>query len=705
MVRGTNRVSRRRLLKGAGAGLAATTMAGEVVADKGTQDVIVGVSDDHGLQTAKEQASSVRHEFDFDDIGQAVAGRFPTAALEGLENNPHVRYVEADAEYHALAQTLPWGIDRVDADVLHSNGDTGSGADIAILDTGIDSDHPDLTDNVQGGKCFTDNCCGEAGGGGPFGCDTNNNDCPNAWDDDNDHGTHCAGIADAVDNTEGVVGVSTQANLWAGKVLDGCGSGSLSSVAAGIEWAADQGFDVASMSLGASSGDQTLQDAVQYAANNGLLMVAAAGNDGPCSDCVGYPAAYSEVIAVSSTASDDSLSDFSSTGPEIELAAPGSSIYSSVPGGYATFSGTSMACPHVSGAAAQVMATGATASEARTILQDSAENIGLGENEQGYGLVDAENAVAAAGGGGGGDDAAPTVSWVNPADGDTVSDSVAVQISASDAEDSDDSLTVEWSVDGGTAQTATYDSTSGYYEASWDSTGVSDGDHTLSATATDSAGNTSSSSITVTTDNTESAPTVDDLSAVEVETDDTDAEFDVDWSVSDGDGDLASVELTLTDDTDGASEDTVTVDVGGDTASGTTRVVAAGDDGSGNGYTVGATVTDGSGNTGSGSTAVSETEDTSSAPVVDSFSTSTRTTGPWTRVTFDWAVSDDDGDLDAVNLELVDGNGTVLDSESVGASGSSASGSDELRTRDTPSEAVLTVTDAAGNATTDSRSV
>ncbi|MFC4406387.1 S8 family serine peptidase [Haloarchaeobius iranensis] len=593
MVRDTNGVSRRKLLKGVGAGLAATTMAGEVVAGEGAQDVIVGVSDDHGLQTARERASSVRHEFDFDDIGQAVAGRFPAEAIDALQNNPHVRYVERDGEYHALAQTLPWGVDRVDADVLHGNGDTASGADIAILDTGIDSDHPDLADNIQGGKCFTDNCCGEAGGGGgPFGCDTNTNDCPNAWDDDNDHGTHCAGIADAVDNTEGVVGVSTQANLWAGKVLDGCGSGSLSAIAAGIEWAADQGFDVASMSLGASSGDQTLQDAVQYAANQGLLMVAAAGNDGPCSDCVGYPAAYPEVIAVSSTASDDSLSDFSSTGPEVELAAPGTDIYSTVPSGYATFSGTSMACPHVSGAAAQVMATGATASEARTILQDSAEDIGLAGNEQGYGLVDAENAVAAAGGGDGGD-AAPSVSWANPAGGDTVSDTVSIQLSASDAEDSDDSLIVEWSVDGGPAQTASYDSTSGYYEASWDSTGVADGDHTLSATATDAAGNTSSSSITVTTDNSSSgstAPAIDEF-AVTNNSNGGWARFDVDWAVSDADGDLASVDLVL--DQNGTA-DSASDSVSGSSASGSTRLQDKKGSGS---YDVTLTVIDAAGNT------------------------------------------------------------------------------------------------------------
>ncbi|MFW5938803.1 MAG: S8 family peptidase, partial [Halanaeroarchaeum sp.] len=279
-----------------------------------------------------------------------------------------------------------------------------------------------------------------------FGCDDNTNDCNYAWDDDNDHGTHCAGTADAVDDSEGVVGVSTEANLWAGKVLNGCGSGSNDNIAAGIEWAADQGFDVASMSLGGDS-SSVVQDACQYAYDNGVLLVAAAGNDGECTDCVGHPAAYDTVIAVSATSEDDSLASFSSTGPEVELAAPGEDVLSTVPpesssDGLDTFSGTSMACPHVSGAGAQLMANGYTNTEARSRLQETAEDIGLGDNEQGYGLLDAEAAV----------------------------------------------------LDG--------------------------------------------------SDDTNSAPTVDDLSASEVETDDSDAEFDVDWAVSDDDGNLDSVDLT-----------------------------------------------------------------------------------------------------------------------------------------------------------------
>jgi len=704
MADNSTHLSRRDVIRGAAGAMGAAAVAGQASAGGSEGDrVIVGLRANASFDVARRNASSVHRELNFDDVGKAVSGRFSGAAIEALENNPNVRYVEENGEMQALAQTLPWGIDRVDADVLHDDGETGNGADVAILDTGIDSDHYDLSGNVAGGKCFADECCGQATGG-IFGCDDNTNDCNYAWDDDNDHGTHCAGIADAVDDSEGVVGVSTEANLWAGKVLNGCGSGSYDNIAAGIEWAADQGFDVASMSLGGSS-SSVVKDACQYAYDNGVLLVAAAGNDGPCTDCVGYPAAYSTVIAVSATSSDDSLASFSSTGPEVELAAPGESILSTVPpesssDGLDTFSGTSMACPHVSGAGAQLMANGYTNTDARTRLQDSAEDIGLGDNEQGYGLLDAENAVL-----GGSTDSAPSVSWANPTDGDTVSGTITVQISASDSEDSDDSLDVTYNVDGGSSRSTTYNSTSGYYEDSLDTTQFADGDHTFEAAATDSAGNTSTSSIAVTTDNTESAPTVDSLSATEVETSDSDAEFDVSWDVSDDDGDLSGVDLSLTDDTDGESEDSASISVSGSSASGTTRLVAAGDDGSGNSYTVDATVTDSNGNAGSDSTSVSETEDTSSAPTIDTFSVSTRTTGPWFRATTDWAVSDADGDLDSVTTELLDSNGNVLDSTTTSVSGSSASGSHEDRTRSTASDVRLSVTDAAGNTTTSTKTV
>ncbi|MFC7212896.1 S8 family peptidase [Saliphagus sp. GCM10025334] len=371
-------VDRRTVLKAVGGTLATAGVSGLAAADPDdVVEVNVGFSNGRGRTAALEAASDTVREFAFD----AVTIRVPKRAVSGLQNNPNVRYVEENGEMHALAQSTPWGIDRVDADVAHDNGETGAGADIAILDTGIDSDHPDLQANLGEGRAFV-SCKG-----GP-------NVCAEDWDDDNDHGTHCAGTADAVDNNEGVVGVSTEATLHAVKVLDKRGSGSFSDIAAGVEYVADKGWDVASLSLGASSGSQTLRDAGQYAYNNGVLLVAAAGNDGPCSDCVGYPAAYPEFIAVSATSEDDSLASFSSTGSEVEIAAPGEDVNSTVPGGgYDTFSGTSMACPHVSGAGGQLMANGYTNTEARQQLKDTAEDIGLSDNEQGSGLLDVAAAL------------------------------------------------------------------------------------------------------------------------------------------------------------------------------------------------------------------------------------------------------------------------------------------------------------------------
>ncbi len=375
-------LTRRGALKTIGAATGAAGVSGLASADPGEQvEVNVGFANDAGARAFRRKADDIEREFAFD----AGTATMPRAAADALENNPNIRYVEENGTMHALGQTLPWGIDRVDAEVSHSSGETGSGADIAIIDTGIDSDHPDLQANVGSGKAFV-SC--NTKGGCRFGAKPADNTCNYAWDDDNNHGTHCAGIADGVDNTEGVLGVSTDATLHAVKVLDKCGSGSFSDIAAGIEYVADQGWDVGSMSLGGSSGSSALKDAVQYATDKGVFLVAAAGNDGPCSGCVGYPAAYSEVVAVGATTSSDGLAGFSSTGSEVEIAAPGKDVYSTVVGGYDTFSGTSMACPHVAGTAGKLMANGNSNSQTRNQLNSTAEDIGLASNESGNGLLD-----------------------------------------------------------------------------------------------------------------------------------------------------------------------------------------------------------------------------------------------------------------------------------------------------------------------------
>ena len=302
-------------------------------------------------------------------IVDAIAASIPEKAIVALKKNPNIRYVEPDGQVFALEQTLPWGVDRIDAEVVHASesANKGEGVKVAILDTGIDLNHPDLY--VTGGASFVSG---------------------KSYDDKNGHGTHVAGIVAALDDGDGVIGVAPDANLYAVKVLNNRGMGWVSDIIAGLEWSVSEGMQVVNMSLGGAY-SETLEKACQAADDAGLLLVAAAGNDGS----VIFPAAYSSVIAVSATNSADGLAYFSSVGDEVELAAPGVDIYSTYKdGGYATMDGTSMASPHVAGTAALVWAANGWSNDAvRTQLQSTAENIGLSTRKQGYGLVDAENAV------------------------------------------------------------------------------------------------------------------------------------------------------------------------------------------------------------------------------------------------------------------------------------------------------------------------
>ena len=328
------------------------------------------------------------------DLINAKSVWLPNKASEkALEQHPAVLRVDEDVLVTTqakpgstvqAAQVLPWGIDRVDAELVWPSGNNADPVKVAVIDTGISKDHPDLKANIQGGY--------------------NAINSTKSWNDDNGHGSHVAGIIGALNNTVGVVGVAPLVDLYAVKVLNRQGSGFLSDVIEGIQWAVANGMKVANMSLGSSSDTQSMHDAVIAAYNAGLTIVAAAGNSG---GAVIYPAAYPEVIAVSATDSANNLASFSSRGPEVDLAAPGVSIYSTYKGtGFATLSGTSMASPHVAGAAALVLNTPVGAydldadnvwdpTEVKNKLQDRATDLGaVGfDNLFGWGLVNAFSAV------------------------------------------------------------------------------------------------------------------------------------------------------------------------------------------------------------------------------------------------------------------------------------------------------------------------
>jgi type VII secretion-associated serine protease mycosin len=265
---------------------------------------------------------------------------------------------------------------------------SGSGITVAVVDTGVDLDHPDLQANLVPGQTFV------PGTSSP--------------DDDQGHGSHVAGIVAGVGNNGGIIGVAPRARIMPVKVLDSQGLGSTFGVANGIRWAADQGARIINMSFGGVSNSSTVGDAVNYAYNKGALLVAAGGNCGDTSyflnGCVFqdqpvYPAALTNVIAVASTDVNDNQSSFSNQGNYIEVAAPGSSIYSTYEaGGYLTISGTSQATPHVSGLAALIWSknTSLTNAQVRTQIRNTAQDLGaVGWDIQfGYGRI---NAIAALG--------------------------------------------------------------------------------------------------------------------------------------------------------------------------------------------------------------------------------------------------------------------------------------------------------------------
>ena len=298
------------------------------------------------------------------------------SAGEGAECTP----VSVVIEVPPPPQNVPWGIQKINADHVWPRPDTGAGINVAIIDTGIDSDHPDLASNIKGGQNFVSI-------GGKID--------PIKWDDDHGHGTHCAGIVAAINNSFGVVGAAPGANLYAVKVLDSSGSGYTSSIINGIAWSMNNGMKVISMSLGTSSDVQSLHDACDYAYARGVVLVAAAGNSG---GSVGYPAKYSCVIAVAATDINNIRPYWSCYGTEVSLSAPGVNILSTYKGGgYTTMSGTSMATPHVSGAVALVLAANLTYTpqQVRARLESTALDLGSTgkDNYYGYGLVDAYRAV------------------------------------------------------------------------------------------------------------------------------------------------------------------------------------------------------------------------------------------------------------------------------------------------------------------------
>ncbi len=483
---------------------------------------IVVVADGFDPATvAAEHGIAARHIYRTALNGFAAA----IPALAGLETDQRILVVEPERIYRINPQDVPTGIKRIEtgkspkADIDQIDQiDNRVDLDVAIIDTGIDGDHPDL--NVAGGINFSS---------GPS----------DKWNDGNGHGTHVSGTVGALDNGFGVVGVAPGVRLWAVKVCKNGGICMTGDMVAGINWVAARkadksinfiNFASANMSIGTgddanpcSGSSGAVHEAICGLVNKGVVFAQAAGNENRLKN------AFPEVLAVSALSDfdgqaggaaastcrsdeDDTLANFSNFGPEVDIAAPGVCILSTwKDGGYNTISGTSMASPHVAGAVALYLhANGlAPASDAAGVdaIEQAIIEAALPQGDAcGYTNEHASQGSdepllfvnAAAFGGDGSCDAAsvgpvnetPSVSISSPSDGSTFDSGATIDFvgTASDTEDGDLTVNLVWTSDrdgpigtGGSVSTT-----------------LGDGNHIISASVTDSGGASGSASISVT---------------------------------------------------------------------------------------------------------------------------------------------------------------------------------------------------------------
>jgi subtilisin family serine protease len=468
------------------------------------------------------KAHSARPDIAYNHAINGFAGVLTLAQVGALRADSRVVSIEQDQVVSIAEQTVPTGVQRIFAPgntKIGINGvdDSRVDVDVAVIDTGIDSSHPDL--NVVTHV----NCSG----GSPF-----KQSCSSGGTDDNGHGSHVAGTIGAIDNGIGVVGVAPGARLWGVKVLSSSGSGYMSWIVAGVDYVAANSaqIEVANMSLGCECTSAALNTAISNAVAKGVVFVVAAGNSAKDASTF-LPANHPDVITVSALADfdglpggnapatcltdvDDTLAYFSNFGSAVNITAPGTCILSTIPGGgYAAYSGTSMAAPHVAGAAAILASQGAPTNKSGVqalagVLYTNGNDNWTDDSGDGIKepLLDVSNQSAfapklVAGSGGGTPppetDDPPIVSITSPSAGSTVSGSVTIAASASD----DNGVTqVEFFVNG-TLIGIDSDGSNGW-SVIWDTTSAANGSYDLTARATDTAGQkTTSNAINVTASN------------------------------------------------------------------------------------------------------------------------------------------------------------------------------------------------------------
>lgn len=419
--------------------------------------------------------------------------RVPAKALDrvliALKNNPKIEFAEKDFVMQAIATAndpyytaaYEWHLAKIQAPAAWDFTTGTASTVLAVIDSGADYSHPDLIGKLQAGYDFV-----------------NGDSDPS---DDNGHGTSATGTAAAASNNGiGVAAIAWGCPVMPLKVLDASGSGSYSNVAKAINYAADRGARVINLSLGATSSSSTLQNAVDYAWNKGVVVIAAAGNNG--NDTLVYPAACKNVVAVSATNSSDTRPTWSNYGTYVDLSAPGESIFTTSIGGYGYASGTSFSSPVAAATAALMISVQPTLTNSQTVslLLNNADDLGaVGYDvHYGYGRVNAARAVYAASNAITADVTVPAVTISSPANGASVSGTVSISATATD---NIGVTKMEVLIDG----TLIAQGTSGSISSSWDTRTKTDGSHTIQVRAYDAANNTGSATISVSVSNSTTA--------------------------------------------------------------------------------------------------------------------------------------------------------------------------------------------------------
>ncbi|MFC3956791.1 S8 family peptidase [Halovivax cerinus] len=402
-----HRFDRRTILKAAGAAGATLGLGSVVSATPGREpgpkedEVLVGTEDDVSIATVRSTVEStipddaaIVHENDvLEYVAVKLSDDSPSTmepVIERLERQPGVAYAERNETWYAFSQPNdPRFGDQYAPQLVNAPDawETTMGSmdvTIAVVDTGAQYDHEDLAARYRDDPGYD------------FADDDSDPYPPNPSNEQ--HGTHVSGCAAAtIDNGTGTAGINN-CTLINARVLSG-NSGSLSDIADGIQWAADEGADIINLSLGGGGANETGRQAINYAYDSDTLPIAAAGNDG---GPVSYPAAYENCMAVSAIDENENLASFSNRGPEINVASPGVDVLAPVPtDDYAEFSGTSMASPVAAGVAALGKAAHPDLStqELWDKLEETAVDIGLPGDHQGSGRVDAATIVEGGSGG------------------------------------------------------------------------------------------------------------------------------------------------------------------------------------------------------------------------------------------------------------------------------------------------------------------